>query len=68
MNDVYGGTFRYMSKVAKINQGLETTFVDLENADDDTILAAFRDNTMVCPIRQRESSAVIANRAFSLSG
>ncbi|KAJ3534865.1 hypothetical protein NM688_g7064 [Phlebia brevispora] len=45
VNDVYGGTFRYMTKVAKINQGLETTFVDLENADDDTIVAAFRPNT-----------------------
>ncbi|PSR87352.1 hypothetical protein PHLCEN_2v5169 [Hermanssonia centrifuga] len=45
VNDVYGGTFRYMTKVAKINQGLETTFVDLEHADDDTILAAIRPNT-----------------------
>ncbi|THH23255.1 hypothetical protein EUX98_g7924 [Antrodiella citrinella] len=45
VNDVYGGTFRYMSKVASINQGLETTFLDLENADDDTILAAIRPNT-----------------------
>ncbi len=48
VNDVYGGTFRYMTKVAKINQGLETTFVDLEHADDDTILAAIRPNTKVC--------------------
>ncbi|KAI0776404.1 pyridoxal phosphate-dependent transferase [Irpex lacteus] len=47
VNDVYGGTFRYMSKVAKTNQGLETTFVDLENADDETILAAIRENTKV---------------------
>ncbi|KAI0795635.1 pyridoxal phosphate-dependent transferase [Abortiporus biennis] len=45
VNDVYGGTFRYMTKVAKINQGLDTTFVDLENADDQTILAAFQPNT-----------------------
>ncbi|KAH8075997.1 Cys/Met metabolism PLP-dependent enzyme-domain-containing protein [Cristinia sonorae] len=45
VNDVYGGTFRYMSKVASVNQGLETTFVDLENAEDDTILAAIRPNT-----------------------
>jgi cystathionine gamma-lyase len=37
-----------MTKVAKINQGLETTFVDLENADDETILAAIRPNTKVC--------------------
>ncbi len=45
VNDVYGGTFRYMTRVAAVNQGLETTFVDLENADDDTIRAAFRHNT-----------------------
>lgn len=47
VNDVYGGTFRYMSKVAKINQGLETTFVDLEGADDEAVLSAFRPNTKV---------------------
>ena len=47
MNDVYGGTFRYMSRVATENQGLETTFLDLENADDETILAVFRPNTKV---------------------
>ncbi|EKM56844.1 uncharacterized protein PHACADRAFT_254186 [Phanerochaete carnosa HHB-10118-sp] len=45
VNDVYGGTFRYMTRVAKINQGLETTFLDLENVDDDTIVAAIRPNT-----------------------
>jgi len=45
VNDVYGGTFRYMSRVARENQGLETTFLDLENADDDTIIAAIRPNT-----------------------
>ncbi|KAH9933880.1 Cys/Met metabolism PLP-dependent enzyme-domain-containing protein [Fomitopsis serialis] len=45
VNDVYGGTFRYMSRVATENQGLQTTFVDLEGADDEAILAAFRPNT-----------------------
>ncbi|KAG6894725.1 hypothetical protein C0992_004966 [Termitomyces sp. T32_za158] len=45
VNDVYGGTFRYMTKVAAPIQGLETTFLDLENADDQTILAAIRPNT-----------------------
>lgn len=49
VNDVYGGTFRYMRRVASENQGLETTFVDLEGADDDTIRAAFRPNTKVRP-------------------
>jgi cystathionine gamma-lyase len=47
VNDVYGGTFRYMARVASENQGVETTFVDLEGADDDAILSAFRDNTKV---------------------
>ncbi|KAE9407395.1 hypothetical protein BT96DRAFT_914704 [Gymnopus androsaceus JB14] len=31
VNDVYGGTFRYMARVATANQGLETTFLDLED-------------------------------------
>jgi cystathionine beta-lyase/cystathionine gamma-synthase len=48
VNDVYGGTFRYMTRVAKENQGLETTFVDLENADEDQIISALRDDTKVC--------------------
>ena len=47
VNDVYGGTFRYMRQVATENQGLSTTFIDLEHADDDTIIAAFRPNTKV---------------------
>ncbi|KIJ31147.1 hypothetical protein M422DRAFT_267220 [Sphaerobolus stellatus SS14] len=32
INDAYGGTFRYMSKVASQLQGLETTFVDFDSA------------------------------------
>ena len=56
VNDVYGGTFRYMSKVAKVNQGLETTFVDLESADDETILAAFRENTKVNSLSRRKTA------------
>ena len=47
VNDVYGGTFRYMLRVAAENQGLETTFLDLESADDDEILGAIRENTKV---------------------
>jgi cystathionine gamma-lyase len=47
VNDVYGGTFRYMARVAKENQGVDTTFVDFEGADDETILASFRENTKV---------------------
>ncbi|KAG8901635.1 hypothetical protein FRC01_009792, partial [Tulasnella sp. 417] len=45
VSDVYGGTFRYMTRVAAANQGLETTFVDLENASEDDIAAAIRENT-----------------------
>ncbi|KAG8702033.1 hypothetical protein FRC12_024345 [Ceratobasidium sp. 428] len=45
VNDVYGGTFRYMTVVAREIQGLETTFVDLEKASDEEITASFRDNT-----------------------
>jgi cystathionine gamma-lyase len=47
VNDVYGGTFRYMTRVAKENQGLETTFVDLENADEAQVNDALRHNTKV---------------------
>lgn len=47
MDCVYGGTFRYMTKVAAENQGLETTFMDLEHSADDDIYAALRDNTKV---------------------
>ncbi|KAF8626445.1 hypothetical protein AX15_004870 [Amanita polypyramis BW_CC] len=45
VNDVYGGTFRYMRRVAEELQGVQTTFLDLENADDDTVISAIRDNT-----------------------
>ncbi|EJD05693.1 uncharacterized protein FOMMEDRAFT_166049 [Fomitiporia mediterranea MF3/22] len=41
VNDVYGGTFRYMTKVSN----LETSFVDLEKEEDETIYAAIRSNT-----------------------
>lgn len=54
MSDVYGGTFRYMTRVAQANQGLETTFLDLENASEDDILGAIRENTKVrCTLRRR---------------
>jgi cystathionine beta-lyase/cystathionine gamma-synthase len=47
VNEVYGGTFRYMTRVASENQGLETTFVDLEHADEEAIRDAIRENTKV---------------------
>ncbi|KAJ8469257.1 hypothetical protein ONZ51_g9119 [Trametes cubensis] len=64
VNDVYGGTFRYMTRVASENQGLETTFVDLENADDDTIRAAFRPNTKVCFLPSGSSQPVPLTRTL----
>lgn len=48
VNDVYGGTFRYMKRVAKENQGVDVTFLDLENLEEESILAALRPNTKVC--------------------
>ncbi|EUC55275.1 Cys3 cystathionine gamma-lyase [Rhizoctonia solani AG-3 Rhs1AP] len=45
MNDVYGGTYTCMTRVAKEIQGLETTFVDLDNGSDEEITASFRENT-----------------------
>ncbi|KAG6329927.1 hypothetical protein ID866_9161, partial [Astraeus odoratus] len=45
VNDVYGGTFRYFKRVAAETQGLESTFIDFENADDETVLGSFKDNT-----------------------
>jgi cystathionine gamma-lyase len=47
VNDVYGGTFRYIRRVAAENQGLEATFLDLETAGDEEIIAAFRENSRV---------------------
>ncbi|KAL5490171.1 CYS3 [Sanghuangporus weigelae] len=41
VNDVYGGTFRYMTKVSN----LETSFVDLEKESDESIYAAIKSNT-----------------------
>ncbi|KZS86999.1 hypothetical protein SISNIDRAFT_538527 [Sistotremastrum niveocremeum HHB9708] len=45
VNDVYGGTFRYMDKVAREVQGLQTTFVDFENASDEEIIGSLKENT-----------------------
>ncbi|CUA67583.1 hypothetical protein RSOLAG22IIIB_07452 [Rhizoctonia solani] len=45
MNDVYGGTYTCMTRIAKEIQGMETTFVDLDNSSDEEITANFRENT-----------------------
>lgn len=46
VNDVYGGTRRYMTQVAA-EQGLEVSFVDLEASAEETIVAAIQPNTKV---------------------
>ncbi|KAJ3915004.1 Cys/Met metabolism PLP-dependent enzyme-domain-containing protein [Lentinula edodes] len=50
VNDVYGGTFRYMARVAADTQGVETTFLNLEDLAEGseghlTLLNALRPNT-----------------------
>ncbi|KAG2753518.1 hypothetical protein P692DRAFT_20797120 [Suillus brevipes Sb2] len=45
VNDVYGGTFRFLTRVAKETMGIESTFVDLENAADSDVLGAIKENT-----------------------
>ncbi|CAE6404410.1 hypothetical protein ACGC1H_002044 [Rhizoctonia solani] len=45
VDDVYGGTYTYMTKIATEVQGLEITFLDLENGTDEQITASIRENT-----------------------
>jgi len=45
VNDVYGGTYRYLKRVGNEVQGLEVTFIDMETADEDAIAAAIRPDT-----------------------
>ena len=45
VNDVYGGTYRFIKRVAGENQGITSSFVNLQDEDDDAILSAFRPNT-----------------------
>lgn len=58
VNDVYGGTYRYITRVAAENQGVQATFFDLENDDDEAILAAFRPNTKVSSPRNTHFSVL----------
>ncbi|CAE6437141.1 unnamed protein product [Rhizoctonia solani] len=45
VDDVYGGTYTYMTRIATEVQGLEVTFLDLENGTDEQITSSFRENT-----------------------
>lgn len=51
VNDVYGGTFRYLKRVASEMQALEVSFLDFDDFDDDALLAAFQPNTNVRVLR-----------------
>lgn len=44
VNDVYGGTYRYFTKVA-VHNGVEATFVDLNDAAN--VKPHFKENTKV---------------------
>jgi len=46
VNDVYGGTRRYMTQVAGA-QGLDVTFLDLEVRVEESVAEAIRPNTKV---------------------
>ncbi|PWZ01009.1 hypothetical protein BCV70DRAFT_158878 [Testicularia cyperi] len=48
VNDVYGGTYRYFTKVASVSQGIETSFVQMDGAEDEVserVNAAIQNNT-----------------------
>jgi cystathionine gamma-lyase len=48
VNDVYGGSYRYFTKVASQAQGIETTFVELGGQEDSVVAnlkSSIRDNT-----------------------
>ncbi|KAK7468385.1 cystathionine gamma-lyase cys3 [Stygiomarasmius scandens] len=50
VNDVYGGTFRYMTRVAPATQGLQTTFLDLQDLSESSsatkaLLSSIRPDT-----------------------
>ncbi|KAG7091862.1 hypothetical protein E1B28_008263 [Marasmius oreades] len=52
VNDVYGGTYRYIARVAATTQGVESTFLDLENIGPGTegerrLIQALRPNTKI---------------------
>ncbi|KAF8327713.1 Cys/Met metabolism PLP-dependent enzyme-domain-containing protein [Cantharellus anzutake] len=42
VNDVYGGTARYFTRVANVIQNLATTFIDLESARDAKYMTPFK--------------------------
>lgn len=58
MNCVYGGTFRYMTRVAGKTQGLETTFMDLEKATEEEVLDNIKENTKVRARQRYETGRI----------
>lgn len=48
VNDVYGGTYRYFTKVANVAQHVKTSFVDLDGEGvEERVRSALRENTRV---------------------
>ncbi len=45
MNDIYGGTLGYLTGGL---QGVETSFIELEDAAEEHSFNAIRDDTIVC--------------------
>ncbi|KAF5309710.1 hypothetical protein D9611_014442 [Ephemerocybe angulata] len=45
VNDVYGGTHRYLTRVAREAQGVDVTLLDLEVADEEAVAEAIKPNT-----------------------
>lgn len=66
MNCVYGGTFRYMTRVAGETQGLETTFMDLERASEEDVLANIKENTKVSHAVSAETHHLISPLSVDL--
>ena len=57
-----------MRRVAGETQGLETTFLDLENVGDEEVLAAIRDNTKVRFFWWNDERLINVICIYSLSG
>ncbi|KAJ9109966.1 hypothetical protein QFC20_003166 [Naganishia adeliensis] len=47
INDVYGGTYRYLARVAKSTGNLEASFVDFDKAGEAGIREAIKENTKI---------------------
>ncbi|PBK62925.1 hypothetical protein ARMSODRAFT_1059058 [Armillaria solidipes] len=65
MNDVYGGTFGYLKRVAGELRGVETSFVELEEATEEHDFNAIRDDTKVVLISDSGVRNLYQNVCYS---